>query len=561
MDETHVTKKAQAKQRVETWSSTLLFNMSEAGNGSNIIDILHFFSTPPFASNAVLPPFPARMRYDTRRKEGMVLLRHDLRKAAQESGYQICVVKSSTKDGTRKRISFGCHRRHQYKVQHVMKAKNNKNKTGAPSLYSRNIKKTLLRVAKDKGTRGAEGLSMPRRYTTKRPKEASDSCSFYFNIIAECNKNEDARWVVGPGGNVKHCGHAKHTMSEASRSAVLVEKEEIAVTNSIMAANAGSGTARDVLFARTGHVVQPAGLRYQQQGKAEVASDFGCAMKGTLAESFLKDLLNDEGVSYVALFDDFMESDVLQETGKGRPRKQHRIVSRSMTADGVTEESEFLPPEHQEIQAECCTMRQSLQMRDGRILIAVAWATTEEKSLFHLFPEVLKADVTSQTNKERRPLFLLVGKDSYGATFTALRCFMPSEQKWMFQWLWETAIPLLMGKSILRRNNLLLTDGDFNEYEPFVNARDTLYPHSHHGLCCYHLISLHISNKLGLCHSNPHLVKKYSGLLAQLYAAAVNDITDECDVAARHSSGSDGTISLCLETSKLRRKPKRLGSY
>jgi hypothetical protein len=149
-------------------------------------------------------------------------------------------------------------------------------------------------------------------------------------------------------------------------------------------------------------------------------------------------------------------------------------------------------------------MRQSsLQMGDGRILIAVAWVTSEEKRLFRLFPEVLKADVTSQTNKERRPLFLLVGKDSYGSAFTAfLRCFMPSEQKWMFQWLWETAIPLLMGKSVLRRNNLLVTDGDFNEYEPFVNTRDTLYPHSQHGLCCYHLISLHISNKLGLCISH-----------------------------------------------------------
>jgi hypothetical protein len=141
MDETHVAKVVQARQWVETWSSTLLFDMSEAGNGSNIINILSFVSTPPFAPHAVPPPFPAH--YDTR-KEGMALLRRDLRKAAQESGYQICVVKSSTKDGTRKRISFGCHRRRQYTVQHVVKAKNNKNKTGAPSLYSRSIKKTLL---------------------------------------------------------------------------------------------------------------------------------------------------------------------------------------------------------------------------------------------------------------------------------------------------------------------------------------------------------------------------------------------------------------------------------
>lgn len=112
---------------------------------------------------------------------------------------------------------------------------------------------------------------------------------------------------------------------------------------------------------------------------------------------------------------------------------------------------------------------------------------------------MLKADVTSQTNKEKQPLFLVVGKDLYGKTFTVLRCFMPSEQKWIFQWLWETGIAILMRKSALQWNVLLLTDWDINEYEPFVNACDTLYPHSQHGLCCYHLINQAILTKLGLC--------------------------------------------------------------
>ena len=173
MDENHVAKVAQERQRVESrWSCTLLFDMSEAGDGSKIIDILRFVSNvpsqPSFASNAAPPqPFPAR--YDTS-KEGMVLLRHDLRKAALNSGYQICVIKSRTKDGTRKKITFGCHRKRVYTVQHhvLTKMKDHKtNEAGAPSLYSQNIKKTLLRVPKDKGSRGAEGLSMPRRYMTK----------------------------------------------------------------------------------------------------------------------------------------------------------------------------------------------------------------------------------------------------------------------------------------------------------------------------------------------------------------------------------------------------------
>ena len=87
-----------------------------------------------------------------------------------------------------------------------------------------------------------------------------------------------------------------------------------------MAANTGAGTACDVLFVHTGNVIEPASLCYQkQQQQAKVTSEFGQAIKVTPAECFFQDLLNDKGMSYVALFDDILESDLLQETGKGQP--------------------------------------------------------------------------------------------------------------------------------------------------------------------------------------------------------------------------------------------------
>jgi hypothetical protein len=226
-----------------------------------------------------------------------------------------------------------------------------------PALYSQDIKKTLLREQKDRGSWGVQGLTMPRRCTTKKAKETADRCSFYFNIVTESNEN-GTQWVIGPGGNIEHCGHAKLTAAEASHSAIFIPQEEIEVSNSVMAANAGSGAARDILFAHTGDVIQPAGLCYQQQKAALAASEFSMAMKGTPAEVFLDDLMSDDVVSYVALFDDMVSSDVLKETGKGRPK--HRIMSRSVAADGLMHESEFVPPEHNEIKEECSTMRQSL---------------------------------------------------------------------------------------------------------------------------------------------------------------------------------------------------------
>jgi hypothetical protein len=170
MDANHIANVAEARERVERWPCTLPFDMSEAGDGTNIINILCFVSNaaappPPFSStNAAkpLPPFPSR--YD-KSKEGLELLRHDLRKAAQRSGYHICVVRSYIKDGTKKKkITFGCHRKRLYTVQHAMTMKNKK-EAGSKSLvlYSQNVKKTLLRVPKDGGTRTSRLWKKPKR--------------------------------------------------------------------------------------------------------------------------------------------------------------------------------------------------------------------------------------------------------------------------------------------------------------------------------------------------------------------------------------------------------------
>jgi hypothetical protein len=77
----------------------------------------------------------------------------------------------------------------------------------------------------------------------------------------------------------------------------------------------------------------------------------------------------------------------------------------------------------------------------------------------------------------------------------------------------------------------------------------------------YANFTAHAARLSNLLQGRPHLVKKYSGLMSELYSAAVKDITVERDVAPRHSSGNDGTISLCLETRQSRKKPRRLGSY
>ena len=55
-----------------------------------------------------------------------------------------------------------------------------------------------------------------------------------------------------------------------------------------------------------------------------------------------------------------------------------------------------------------------MRYKDGMdILLAVSVASDEIIRALHMFPEVAYMDVTSNTNKEERDLFLMVGKDTY----------------------------------------------------------------------------------------------------------------------------------------------------
>jgi hypothetical protein len=58
-------------------------------------------------------------------------------------------------------------------------------------------------------------------------------------------------------------------------------------------------------------------------------------------------------------------------------------------------------------------------------------------------------------------------------TFTGVEGFLPSCSRWVFNWIFGTALPGLLPERTMLSNRLLLTDGDVNEYEAFVQAQAT----------------------------------------------------------------------------------------
>ena len=97
-------------------------------------------------------------------------------------------------------------------------------------------------------------------------------------------------------------------------------------------------------------------------------------------------------------------------------------------------------------------MRSELEVNDNEsLLLAVAWTTAGGRREFNLFPEVLFADVDHGTNREKRPLLQVCGKDAHGESFIVLQCFMPLEKQWIFLWCFMTAMVKLFGPELLRR--------------------------------------------------------------------------------------------------------------
>ena len=104
------------------------------------------------------------------------------------------------------------------------------------------------------------------------------------------------------------------------------------------------------------------------------------------------------------------------------------------------------------------------------LFLAVAWVIPEEKRLFHQFTDVIHIDGTMKTNNEGRPLVTVTGRDSSGNQFAILRAFLPNERAWSFRWLFQNAMPSLLGPEFMARIRIIVTDGDSQETSQVDNA-------------------------------------------------------------------------------------------
>ena len=138
-----------------------------------------------------------------------------------------------------------------------------------------------------------------------------------------------------------------------------------------------------------------------------------------------------------------------------------------------------------------------------------------EQTILHHFPEVICIKTVSYSNKDKRPLLTISGRDSYGKMFIILRAFLPNERAWVFQWIFSIVMPTLFPSYILSKVKTIITDGCPQEFMQIDIARENVFKNALHIRCGFHLI------RMGWTH---HIMKKLcvSASIAYFYDQVCN---------------------------------------
>lgn len=160
----------------------------------------------------------------------------------------------------------------------------------------------------------------------------------------------------------------------------------------------------------------------------------------------------------------------------------------------------------------------NLHLKNGQILLALAWTTDEGRRKFDMYPEFISGDATEDTNSEERPFYTLLGKDNMNQSFAHTWCFMPSNATWMYSWLFEEGVPTLHPGTACKRVHLIVTDACNQEFTAISNCigrgkdMSRVYPHAWHRWCGWHRVNRNFTND-----------PKYKSLLARVRNSSVDN--------------------------------------
>lgn len=105
-----------------------------------------------------------------------------------------------------------------------------------------------------------------------------------------------------------------------------------------------------------------------------------------------------------------------------------------------------------------------------KILVSLCWTLDSELLEYTLFPEFLAIDVTFGTNRNSRNVAKVVGIDSSNKIVTFASCFIGSKQRKAYRWLFEVALPSLLGPENVKMTNVVAMDNEEMMNQAWLSA-------------------------------------------------------------------------------------------
>jgi len=409
------------------------------------------------------------------------LYRH-IQRSGYQSGSQLVCRRTAGRTGGRCEVECFRSKLHYHPAGPPLLttgfAEHAKAKTMRRSFAAENKSRTSRR-GKKKGPEMKRGPKPGTKMltSTKRPTTPDAQCSV--RLVVFVDRELDRYYIKAGVGCNCHCKHPKLTLQDIVALSKTAPKKVQKTQRQLADVHGPVSVAQRLAAEQTDGLQysRSAVMAWRKKKKSHLNDEQFCKEVADVNDDgtneFINQLTENDDITAIFLYDD---------AGLGLGPKRKGIRYTVHKSDGSTDNGVISNEDCPEsVKEQIDFVRSDSGKSTGRILLAAAWTTKEESARFKRAPEAVTWDVTEGTNRECRGLFLGLnyGSDMVSNVHTSV--FIPSNQRWVFQWIAKIAIRKLHGDKTIDRIQMHVFDQAPTEYGPFLSHTSALLR-----LCWYH---------------------------------------------------------------------------
>lgn len=417
----------------------------------------------------------------------------DLMKVSLEKGNCALVARGSY--GTSKqRVALECFRSRKYRQNATKPQSGGNYRKSSINLDARNA-------------RGGTGKSQKKRTSTHRALTENEESTCKARIVIGIDSN--SFFVVGGAGNNCHEGHPPQSKEDIPSRKRYISGEATQQAKVMALHGARPGLIAAVIKENYGvsmtrrqssSLTQHAKLASSLIGAENLEKYQHCTSDTDRVFEYLKSI----DASYIALY--HQNGDCNPELPRQKKQENEASSSKLIIETAgfggdtrVTEVEETGANEtNEEVMNYAVSTRGVVGAADNQtVLVALVWTTPQGKQYFQAFPEQVSVDGTHDTTKDGWELITISVQDMNGGQETVLRCWAPNNRNWFFRWLFQTAVPTLVGRRACEKTELVICDGDPQECGQLDAAIIAVFVNAIRRRCGWHIVDRAWNNHIG----------------------------------------------------------------